>query len=155
MGTRPDLVIMLLAGGVTGPLTGMVVGRLACGMIGSRVDTLTEACMTAVVADLSTLEAVLYAMDVWAAKVCETAASTVVRFDVMVEILIGVPDIGGSAEVSGNMWVTVMAVLEFITLRVSLEELLLLCWAAFRCWPIAAILICRASQACMPSYHVC
>ena len=44
--TRSGLVSMLLTGGVTGPLTGMVIDGLAGGMAGSRVDMLTGVCMT-------------------------------------------------------------------------------------------------------------
>jgi hypothetical protein len=64
------------------------------------------------------------------------------------------PDIGVSADVDANMWVTMIAVLELITLPVPLEELLLFCWTAFRCWSIA-VLGCLALQAWMPSCHVC
>ena len=51
MDTRPDLVIMLLAGGVNGPLTGIVIDRLTGGIVDIRVDALTEVCTTVVVVD--------------------------------------------------------------------------------------------------------
>ena len=108
----------------------MVTGRLTGGMAGIRADALTKVCMTVVA----------------------------VLIVVMVDFLIGalartlndaLPDIGVSADVDANMWVTVMPVFEFITLPISLEKI------AFRCCSISAILCCRALQAWIPSYHVC
>ena len=46
--TRPALVTILLAGGVTGPLTLMGIGTLVAGMSGIRVDTFTELFTTVV-----------------------------------------------------------------------------------------------------------
>ena len=64
-------------------------------------------------------------------------------------------DIGVLAEVDSNMWSIVMPVFGFATLLASSGESLLFCRTAFRCWPITAILGWRASQAWMPSCHVC
>ena len=169
MDTRPGLVTMLLAGRVIEPLTGMMIGRLAGGMADICVDMLTEVCMTVVVVVVITLEGVAplsYTIDVraglWVGTVFSTDVVIVVRVDVMVGLLIDVsartgngdvPDIGVSADVDENMWVTMIAVLELRTLLAPLEELLLFCWTAFRCWSIA-VLGCRALQAWMPSCHV-
>ena len=45
MDSRSVMVTMLLAAGLIGPLTGLVVGRLAGGITGTRVGALTEVCM--------------------------------------------------------------------------------------------------------------
>ena len=88
--------------------------------------------------------------------VVDADASIVMRVDVMADDLIGtltrtvngvVLDVGVSADVDADMWVTVIAVLEFIALLSSLEGLLLFSWTEFSCWPIAATLGCRALQA--------
>ena len=53
--TRSDLLSMLLTGGATGPLTGMVIG----GWANISVGMLTEVCMTVVVVGVITLVAVM------------------------------------------------------------------------------------------------
>ena len=95
--------------------------------------------------------------------VVDADASIVMRVDVMADDLIGtltrtvngvVLDVGVSADVDADMWVTVIAVLEFIALLLSLEGLLLFSRTACRCWLIADLGFC-ALQAWIPSYHVC
>ena len=49
MGTRRSSVIMLLTGGVIGPLTCMFIGTLAVGRTGIGADTLDAVYMTVVV----------------------------------------------------------------------------------------------------------
>ena len=66
--TRPDLVSMLLTGGVIGPLNGMMIGGLAGGMAGIRADASIAVCMSVVVAAVIILEGVApasYAKYVW------------------------------------------------------------------------------------------
>ena len=57
--TRPDLVSILLTGGVIGPLTGTVIGGLAGGIANSLGGMLTEVCMTVVVVGVITLTGVM------------------------------------------------------------------------------------------------
>ena len=68
MDARPDLPMMLLAGGVIGPFTRFVIGECARGILAIRVDTLTEVCVSMVaVVDiaLEDIEAASCAADVW------------------------------------------------------------------------------------------
>ena len=135
MGMRPGSVIVLLTGGVIGPFIGMVIGGLAGGRAGSRVSTLTEVSVT----DVARIGMVL---DIF--------------IDISVRTVNGfASNIGVSADVDANVWVTVMCVWEFTTLLPSLESSSLFCWTAFRCWSITAILGWRALHVSMPSYHVC
>ena len=134
--TWPDLVGMLLTGRVIGPLAGMVIGGLAGSMTGICVETLAKVCTTAVVVVAITLEGVapVSNTNVRAGTVFDTEASIVARVDVMGDDLIdsltrttndAVPDIGVLSSVDTNTWVSMIAVLEFITLPVLLEGLLL------------------------------
>ena len=50
--------------------------------------------------------------------------------------------------------VVAMAALEFITKSGSLQDSLLFCWAAFRCWPTAVLDCVHDLQVRIPSYHV-
>ena len=87
--------------------------------------------------------------------VVDADASIVMRVDVMADDLIGtltrtvngvVLDVGVSADVDADMWVTVIAVLKLITLPASFEALLLFSRTPFCCWSIT-VLGCRALQA--------
>ena len=149
MGMRPDLVIMLLAGRVNGPLTGMVIDRLTDGIADNRVDTLTEVCTTVLVDMVITLEGVVSISSGF-------DISIVVRVDAMARTVNGiVPDIVVSADVAPNTWAAVMSIFEVIKLPATLVDLFPCCCTAFSCWPITAVLCCRALQAWIPSRHVC
>ena len=135
MGTRPGSVIMLLAGGVNGLFIGMVIIILADGIIGNRDDTLTEVCMT-----LEVVAPVSYAIDGRVVIMFNIDVSSLMRVEVMVDILIAalvrtvinvVPEINIWADVDANMWVTVMPVLDFTILPTSLERLLMFSCTAF------------------------
>ena len=113
----------------------MVIGALTNGITCFRVGTLPETCTT---------------------MVFGTDGSFIVRVDISVDAFVRavsgvVPDVGISADVDANTWEPVMAVLEFITLSASLEELLLFCRTAL----CIAVLGCRALQPWIPSNHVC
>ena len=165
--TRPDSVIMLLTGGVIGPLTGMVIGESTRGMTGIRVETLAGVFMTVVVVVVNVLEGVSPALcgtDVSAGTVFDTDTSIIVRVDVVVNVLIVAmartckvvaANIGVTTDSDANIWLAVMFALEYAASRASFEESLLFLWTGFACSPIAAILCCRALQAWMPWYHVC
>ena len=117
MNTRPESVIMLFTGGVIGPLTGMVTGRLAGGMASICTDMLTEVGMTVVFVATNSLERVASISCAVEARTGGVDVSIVVRIVVMVDFLIdalartlndAVPDIGASADVDANTWVAVI-----------------------------------------------
>ena len=103
MDMRPDSVTMLLAGGVTGPLTEIAVGKLAVGLVWVRVPIALEG-----IAPVS----------------CDPKVWSGVAF---------ASDLSLTANVDASAWVTLMAVLKSTILLSPLEELLLFCWIAFRC----------------------
>ena len=116
-----DLVILLLAGWVIGPLTYILGGDLACGMTITRLNALSEVCAPVVIIVIA-LESV-----------------ALVSFAIDTRI---------SADVDANLLATLSAVSEYAEVLASSST-------ALRCLPIATLLDCRASQAWMPSYHVC
>ena len=82
---------MLLAGGVIGPLSGIVIGRLTRSMDDTSVDALTEVCMNGMVAVVITFEGVApvsYTMGVRARIVFNTDGSIITRGEVMADVLI-------------------------------------------------------------------
>ena len=140
--TRSSRVTMLLAGGVSGPLTGIVTDGLTVEIGGIRVDTPTNMRMAVEVVVAITLAGVAplsYALYMWASLCAGAVFVTnvsiiVVRVDMIVDDLIGVfartakdvvPEIGTSADADANVWVTMLAVLE-ITTTPSFRPLLLL-----------------------------
>ena len=112
-----DLVILLLAEWVIGPLTCILEGELTGGMTITRLNALSEVCAPVVIIVIALKSVAL------------------VSFAIDTRI---------SADVDANL----LAVSEYAEVLASSST-------ALRCLPIATLLDCRASQAWMPSYHVC
>ena len=112
MDMRSDSVIMLLAGGVIGPLTGMLISELTDRIAGICANTLTEVYAAVVLVVMIAFDGIApesYAPNVWTGGAF-------------------VSDLGLTA-----VWVTVIAALGFMKLLKLLGELLLFCWIACCC----------------------
>ena len=101
-----------------------------------------------------------YAINVRAGTVFDTGVSIVLFVGIFIAAFARrvnrvVPDIGVSADVEAYMLATEITVGKFSIFPASLVESLVFCCTAFCCWPITAVLCCRALQAWIPSYHVC
>ena len=137
MGPRPDSTIPMLTAGKIGPSTGMLIGELTGWMDGIRTDMLTEVRATVVVT-LGNVVPACFAVNVRAGTVFNTGG-------VMVDVL-ECTVFGAGPDVDASMWVFLPTASKFMTLRVSLDEILLCCWTGLRC-RFVAVLNCRVLQA--------
>ena len=133
MGMWPGLVIMLLAGWVTGPLRRMVRVGLTVGIGIICADTLTKVCLIVVVLVVpiasGAVESKSY--DVWTFDKFKTGVRVVVVIELWTDALTRtlngavVPDIDILFDLGATMWASVIAALELMTLPTLLNLLLL------------------------------